>query len=43
MEPGVLLLSQRVQVPKNLVLGFGVRGIIVQILGRYMIIRYLDP
>ena len=24
-------------------LGFGVIGIIVQVLGKYMIIRYLDP
>ena len=24
-------------------LGFGLRGIMVQVLGKYMIIRYLDP
>ena len=37
-------MSQRVHVPKNLVLhGFRVMVIIVQVLGKYMIIRYLDP
>ena len=36
-------LSQRVQVPNNWVLGFFVIVIIVQVLGKYMIIRYLDP
>ena len=35
--------TQRVQVPNNLVLGFWVVGIAVQVLGQYMIIRYLDP
>ena len=34
--------TQRVQVPKNWVLGFWVIVIIVQVLGKYMIIRYLD-
>ena len=29
--------------PNNLVLGFGVIGIIVQALGKYMVIQYLDP
>ena len=36
-------LTQRVQVPNNQVLGFGEIGILVQILGRYMVILYLDP
>ena len=35
-------LTQRVHVPNNLVLGFWVMVVIVQVLGRYMIIRYLD-
>ena len=35
--------SQRVHVPNNLVPGFWVIVIIVQALGEYMIIRYLDP
>ena len=34
---------QRVQVPNNWVLGFWVIVIIVQVLGKYMIFRYLDP
>ena len=29
--------------PKNLVLGFWVIVIIVQVLGKYLIIRYFDP
>ena len=33
----------RVQVPNNWVLGFWVIVIIVQVLGKFMIIRYLDP
>ena len=33
----------RVQVPNILVLGVWVIVIIVQVLGKYMIIRYLDP
>ena len=37
------LMSQRVQVPNNLVLGFWVIVILVQGLGKYVIIRYLDP
>ena len=37
------LFTQRVQVPNNLVLGFWVIVIIVQVLGKYMIIGYLDP
>ena len=36
-------LSQRVHVPNNWVLGFWVIVIVVQVLGKYMIIRYLDP
>ena len=35
--------NQRVQVLHNQVLGFWVIRIIVQFLGMYMIIRYLDP
>ena len=35
--------TQRVQVPNNLVLGCWVIGMIVQVLGKYVIIRYLDP
>ena len=37
------LLTLRVHVPNNWVLGFWVIVIIVQALGKYMIIRYLDP
>ena len=33
----------RVHVPDNWLLRFWVIGIIVQVLGKYMIIRYLDP
>ena len=36
-------LGFRVHVPNNLVLGIWVIGIIVQVLGKYMIIGYLDP
>ena len=32
----------RVHVPNHWVLGFGVIFILVQVLGKYMIIRYLD-
>ena len=39
----VQVLSQRVHVPNNWVLGFSVIVIIVQVLGKSMIIRYLDP
>ena len=35
--------AERVQVRNNWVLGFGVIVIVVQVLGKYMIIRYLDP
>ena len=35
--------SQRVHVPNNWVLGSQVIVIIVQVLGKYMTIRYLDP
>ena len=36
-------VAQRVHVPNNQVLGFWVFIILVQVLGKYMIIRYLDP
>ena len=36
-------LPLRVHVPNNKVLRFWVTVIIVQVLGKYMIIRYLDP
>ena len=36
-------LSHRVQVPNSSVLGFWVMIIIVQVLSKYMIIRYMDP
>ena len=36
-------VTRRVQVPNNWVLGFWAIGMIVQVLGKYMIIRYLDP
>ena len=36
-------MTHRVQVPHNQVLGFWVIVILVQVLGKYMIIRYLDP
>ena len=36
-------LGFRVHVANNWVLGFRVIGIIVTVLGKYMIIRYLDP
>ena len=41
--PVHLFLTQRVHVPNNKVLGIWVIGIIVQVLGKYMIIGYLDP
>ena len=37
------VLGFRVQVPNNWVLGFWVIVIMVQVLGKYMIIKYLDP
>ena len=40
---GELGLGFRVQVPNNLVLGFSVIGSLVQVLGKYMVMRYLDP
>ena len=44
MKPGGTgVLTQRVHVPNNEVLGFWVIVVIVQVLGKYMIIRYLDP
>ena len=36
-------LALRVHVPNNWVLGFWVVMVIVQVLGQYMIIGYLDP
>ena len=36
-------LSLNVQVPCNWVLGIWVIVIVVQVLGKYMIIKYLDP
>ena len=41
-HPEVIPKTQRVQVPNNKVLGFWVIVTIVQVLGKYMIIRYLD-
>ena len=38
-----VLLSLRVHVPNNWILRVLVMVIIVQVLGKYMIIRYLDP
>ena len=35
--------TQRVQVPNNQVLGVRITVIIVLVLGKYMIIEYLDP
>ena len=35
--------TQRVQGPNNLVLGFREIILLVLVLGKYMIIRYLDP
>ena len=40
---GVLGLSRRVHVPNNGVLGVWVIVIMVQVRGKYMISRYLDP
>ena len=40
---GIQLLTLRVHVPNNLVLGILVIVIIVQVWGKYMIIVYLDP
>ena len=40
---GIDVLGFRVQVPNNQVLGFWVTVVIVLVLGKYMIIRYLDP
>ena len=37
------VLTLRVQVPNNLVLGLWVIVIIIQVLGKYMIIGYMDP
>ena len=36
-------ITQRVQVPNNWVLGVWVMGIMVSVLGKYTILRYLDP
>ena len=35
--------AQRVHVPNIWVLGFGVVAILVLVLGKYVIVRYLDP
>ena len=35
--------TQRVQVPNNQVLGVRITVIIVLVLGKYMIVEYLDP
>ena len=40
-ETHEICAAQMVQVPNNLVFGF--RAILIQILGRYLCIRYLDP
>ena len=40
---GVLCVPQRVHVPNNWVLGDWLIGIVVQVLGKYTIIGYLDP
>ena len=40
---GLLVVTLRVQVANNYVLGFRVIVIVVQVLGEYMIIGYLDP
>ena len=39
----VAQVTQRVHVPNNWVLGFWVVVIMVQVLGKYMTIGYLDP
>ena len=41
--PVVQKSSLRVQVLSNWVLGFWVVVLVVQVLGKYMSIRYLDP
>ena len=40
---GIWGLGFGVHVPNNKGLGFGVKVIIVQVLGKYMIIGHLDP
>ena len=40
---GYTYIPQRVRVPNNWLLGIRVIVIIVQVLGKYMIIGYLDP
>ena len=42
-NPNIYPITQRVHVPNIWVVGFWVIVIIEQVLGRYMIIRYLDP
>ena len=42
-ETSARSFTQRVHVPNNWVLGFWVIVITVQVLGKYMYIRYLDP
>ena len=43
MDSPLSLLSPRVQVPNNWVLGILVIVILVQVQGKYMITGYLDP
>ena len=43
MEPAFQIFPLRVKVPNNWVLRVLVLVVIVQVLGKYMIIRYLDP
>ena len=40
---GYIGITQRVHVPNNLVLGLWVIVIIAQVLGKYMMMGYLDP
>ena len=43
LGPPALKPGQRVHVPNNWVLGGLLIGIVIQVLGKYMIIGYLDP
>ena len=40
---GFIGFTLRVHVPNNWVLGLGVVINIIQVMGKYMIVRYLDP
>ena len=42
-HPSSSFITQRLQVHKTSVLGFKVLAIIVQIWGKYIVTRYLDP